>query len=172
MKHLRRRVVISSVVLISGCASVVHKAPGFGGGTTVQEIEVTSEPAGARVFLRGAPAGITPTRLRLIRKDPHQVVRLEKDGYRSVDVPIRRKVSGAVAGNIPFGLLALNPLNGPNGLSDNPWSRSEQVAYAFILPAIGVGVDFLTGAAYALPSRVHVTLEPNRAGPNGRPPAE
>jgi hypothetical protein len=158
----RALATICSVALLSGCASVVHKAPGFGRGTTLQEIEVTSEPAGARVFLGGNALGVTPARVRLTRKNPNHVLRLEKEGYLPIDIPLRRKVSGAVAGNIPFGLLALNPLSGPNGLADNPWSRSEQVAWAFILPAIGVGVDFLTGAAYTLPPHVHATLEAGR----------
>ena len=59
--------------------------------------------------------------------------------------------------------MALNPLNGPNGLSDNPWSRSQQVAFALILPAIGAGIDVLSGAAYEAPPRLHVVLKENPA---------
>jgi hypothetical protein len=55
--------------------------------------------------------------------------------------------------------MALNPLNGPNGLSDNPWSRSQQIAFALILPAIGAGVDVLSVAAYEAPPRLHVVLK-------------
>ena len=146
----------------SGCASLVHKAPAPGRGTTMQEVHVSSEPAGAQVVLNGRVLGVTPTRVRLVRKNPNQVLRLLKDGYLPRDVPLKRRVSGAVAGNLPFALLALNPLSGQNGLADNPWSRSEQAAWALTLPAIGVGVDFLTGAAYTLPSRIHVTLEARR----------
>jgi len=84
---------------------------------------------------------------------------LEKEGFISAPVLLKRRVSAATFGNLAFSAMALNPVNGPGGLSDNPWSRSQQVAFALILPAIGAGVDVITGAAYAAPARVHVKLK-------------
>lgn len=46
------------------------------------------------------------------------------------------------------------------GLSDTRRSRKEQVTYAFIFPAVGLAVDHISGAAYAVRSPVHVTLKP------------
>lgn len=75
-------------------------------------------------------------------------------------MPLKRRTSAAVWGNLAFGAMALNPMSGPGGLSDNPWSRTQQVAFAFILPAVGATIDALSGAAYEAPRRVHVVLTP------------
>lgn len=152
-------------LLLGGCASVVHKAPSPGRGTATQAVEVVSEPTGAQVLLAGQVVGITPVRVVLKRNGDRHVLRVVKEGYVPVDVPLKRSISGAVAGNLPFALFAWNPLSGPKGLADNPWSHSQQVAYTFVFPAVGVGIDFLTGAAYKLPARVEVVLEPLHTGP-------
>ena len=94
----------------------------------------------------------------------------ERDGYQRLEMPLNRRASAAVWGNLAFGALAPNPLNGPNGLSDDPWSRSQQVTFALVLPAIGAGIDVLSGAAYEAPRRVHVVL--TAIPPRGAPAAQ
>jgi hypothetical protein len=154
--------ILAVLPLLSGCASIVHKArPGR--DTAFQVISVTSEPAGARVLIGQTLVGTTPTQLLLKRSDAHIVLRFEKDGWEPAEVRLERTISGALAGNIPFALIPLNPLQ---GFGDNPWSTSEKAAFAIALPAAGLAIDFLTGAAYKLPPRVHVTL---RAPPSREP---
>ena len=167
---IRRAVVLCGVlaaaVSASGCASVVYRAPDFRGSVT-QQVEVTSQPNGAIVRVNGVMVGATPTRITVRRKNAAEILSFEKDGYLRLEMPLNRRTSAAVWGNLAFGAMALNPLNGPNGLSDNPWSRSQQVAFALILPAIGVGIDALSGAAYEAPPRVHAVLKENPS--TGRP---
>src|SRR5687768_5112970 len=95
----------AACLLINGCASVVHHAPMPGRGTTMQSVEVISEPTGVRVVLGGDVLGITPTRVLLERKNSNQVLRFEKEGYVSIDVPLARTINAAIAGNVPFALL-------------------------------------------------------------------
>lgn len=156
-----RAAALALGVCLSGCGSVVYRAPDLRGSLT-QQIEVTSTPAGAIVRLNGVIVGRTPARIAVRRRQRGQILGFEKDGYSRTDIPLSRGPSGATLGNLALSALALNPLNGPNGLSDNPWSRSQQVSAALILPAVGLGIDLLTGAAYAHPSRVHVDLSTKR----------
>ena len=142
---------------LGGCASMVHKASAPRPGTATQIVEVISEPAGAQVLVAGRVVGTTPVRVLLKRSSTRHVLRVVKEGYAPVDVPLKRTLSGAVAGNVPFALLAWNPLS---GLADNRWSRGQQVVYSFVFPAVGAALDFMTGAAYKLPARVKVVLEP------------
>jgi hypothetical protein len=170
MSSIRAAVVLCSilagVVSTSGCASVVYRAPDFRGSLT-QQVAITSEPAGAIVRVNGVVVGATPTTITVRRKNAAEILAFEKKGYQRLERSLNRRPSAAVWGNLGLGALALNPLNGPNGLSDNPWSRSQQVAFALILTAIGAGGDVLSGAAYETPSRLHVVLKeiPLSAGP-------
>lgn len=160
-RDLAPPVIIALTMAVSGCASLAYRAPDVR-GTLTQQVEVTSEPAGAAVRLNGVIVGVTPARVAIRRKQGGQTLTFEKEGYGRIDVPLKRGPSAATFGNAAFSALALNPLNGPDGLSDNPWSRSQQVSFAFILPAVGIGIDMATGAAYAFPSRVHVDLNTTR----------
>ncbi|MBI5769360.1 MAG: PEGA domain-containing protein [Verrucomicrobia bacterium] len=88
--------LVGASMLASGCASIVK-------GTT-QEIPIASEPAGARVSVDGNPAGTTPTKAVLSRKQNHMVT-LEKEGYETENVAVTKSIGGAVAGNIIAGGL-------------------------------------------------------------------
>jgi hypothetical protein len=170
MSSIRAAVVLCSIlagaVSTTGCASVVYRAPDFRGSVT-QQIAITSEPAGAIVRVNGVVVGATPTTITVRRKNAAEILAFEKKGYQRLERSLNRRPSAAVWGNLGLGALALNPLNSPNGLSDNPWSRSQQVAFALILTAIGAGGDVLSGAAYEAPPRLHVVLKeiPLSAGP-------
>jgi hypothetical protein len=144
---------------LSGCASLLYKAPDVR-GSLKQQVEVTSDPVGATVRLNGIIVGVTPTKVAVRRRESGQTLSLDKEGFTGVEVALKRRPDAATFGNLALAALALNPLSGPNGLSDNPWSRSQQVLFAFVFPVVGFGLDLATGAAYAVPSRVHVTLKP------------
>lgn len=80
--------------LVSGCATVVK-------GTT-QAIPVNSDPTGAEVLVNNNMLGITPTEIKLKRKNDHQVI-IRKEGYSTVTMPVLKSVGGAVWGNVLAG---------------------------------------------------------------------
>ena len=158
-------VLIAVLVASQGCASTVYRSRGVR-DTPPQRVWITSEPDGATIRLDGVVVGVTPAQIPGRRKGPLQTLSLSKEGYAETSQLLTRRLSPAAYGNVAFAALALNPMNGPNGLSDTRWSRGEQVAYAFIFPAVGLGVDLLSGAAYAVRSPVHITLRPAVPQPN------
>lgn len=126
-----------------GCATMAH-------GTS-QGVAVTSEPSGARLFVNGKPAGMTPIRLDLARWRKGTVLRIEKEGFVPRDVALKRTVSGWTLGN----LLAANPMAGQGQPSKTDYRSTAAKGLA-----LGFGVDFITGAAFEFPSSVTVRLEP------------
>ena len=153
--------VLLVVVLLgsSGCASLFYKAPDLR-GSLLQTVEVTSDPPGATVWRDGIHAGVTPAKIKIRRKAPAGALVLEKPGHERLTFPLKRRPSAAVWTNLVWPALALSPHTGSRGLADAPLSRSGQVTLAFVLPAVAVGVDMLSGAAYEFPPRVHVVLKP------------
>jgi hypothetical protein len=141
MKNQGLIVLLTAHSLVSaGCATIAH-------GRT-QGIRVLSAPAGASVSVKGVSAGVTPARIVLNRNESDVVLRLEKEGYRAVDVPLKRTLSGWTGANLPLGLFG-----GAEG-----GNRGMIGAVAFY-----AGIDFLTGAAYSFkPTEVHVVLEATR----------
>lgn len=114
--------VFLSMSLLTGCASIIHGSR--------QDVRVVSEPSGAvvRVNLNNQ-ATTTPGVLTLNRKEVGYVLTFEKEGYKPVEVSLRRTVDGWMFGNIVFGGL------------------------------IGLVIDFASGSAYKLtPSDVEATL--------------
>jgi hypothetical protein len=136
------------LIASAGCATVAH-------GRT-QTVVVTSDPSGARVFLKSTAVGVTPVQVQLKRRDDHIVLRIEKDGFVPADIPLKRTVSGWVAGNLVFA----NPLmiQGLNSASEYPLMAAQGLAFGF-------GTDLLTGAAYKLPKVVRATLTPVAQSP-------
>jgi hypothetical protein len=127
-----------------GCASTVYRTRGLR-YTPPLKAWVTSTPDGATVRLDGDVLGVTPVQIAVARKGPLPTLSLSKEGYVEARVTLKRRLSPAAYGNLAFGAAALNPMNGPNGLSDMAWSRQEQVTYAFIFPAVGFGLYAITG---------------------------
>ena len=96
-----------------------------------QSIPVNTDPSGAVVTVDGVEMGQTPTTLSLKRGDDHEVV-LSLDGYRDVTLRLDKDFDfvPTVVGNV------------------------------FSFGIFGLGVDFLTGAAYDLtPEQITRTLE-------------
>ena len=131
-----------------GCATMANGSR--------QAVAVTSEPLGAHVYVNGKPAGTTPLRLDLKRRQKRTVLRVERDGFLPREIRLERTLSGWTAGNLVFA----NPYAGQG--TSSPPKYSTQL----LTTASGFGLDFLTGAAFQFPATVNVALEP---GP--RPPA-
>ena len=86
---------LSSVV--SGCATIVH----LGGN---EELNVSSEPAGAKVAIDGTERGVTPLATKVERKKDHAVV-LTKEGFEENQSRVESHLSWWVAGNVILGGL-------------------------------------------------------------------
>ena len=61
--------------IVSGCATIVH----LGGD---EELNVSSEPAGAKVVIDGTERGVTPLATQVERKKDHAVVLTKEDSRR------------------------------------------------------------------------------------------
>lgn len=125
---LRSAPALVLAILLSGCASIVH-------GPT-QTVRVSSEPAGATVYLNGEEQGATPLELDLDR-DARYVLRLEHPSHTPQSRTLRRGADvWAIAGLVLWGPF------GP----------------------VSIGVDWVTGALYEQrPSSVFIRLgEPDR----------
>ena len=98
MRKVAYRVVIVGmcVLMAVGCATIIH-------GTT-QDIEVSSSPDNAEVWVDGAKLGSTPTRLTLKRKSSHEI-KISKQGYKDVTATLDNNVDAWIIGNVIFGGL-------------------------------------------------------------------
>jgi hypothetical protein len=77
-----------------GCASIIH-------GST-QDVNISSAPDEAEVWIDGARMGTTPTKVTLKRKDNY-LVTIKKEGYKEATVKIEGATSAWIIGNIIFG---------------------------------------------------------------------
>ncbi len=98
-------------LIAAGCATIVHG--------TKQDVYVTSQPSGAVVRVHGT-ATTTPGIVTLDRKQRRYVLVFEKEGYKPIEIKLRRTLDGWFFGNILFGGI------------------------------IGIIVDFANGSAYKL----------------------
>ena len=152
-----RRLVIAGLIATgsmsnAGCATIAHG--------TGQDVTITSDPIGARVTIltrerdgsmtTKLSAAQTPVVVSLPRRASNIVVRVQTEGCPYVEIPLKRSVSGWVAGN----LIVANPLS-MQGMSNPSTDYPRQLAIG--LPVM-FGVDALTGGAYKLPKRVHAPL--------------
>lgn len=151
--HLRLMLALSAV-LLTGCATMF--------GPRSRTLRVTSEPAGARVFVAGADSGVTPLTLRIHRGRKPVTLRLEKSGYQVVTETVKSNRLSA--------LLLLDVLLGLGGAASAAFdigSVAEGFAGSLLWAA---GIDFMTGAALRPSVReLRVTL-PAAAAPAERSP--
>jgi hypothetical protein len=87
-------VVFICARLAIGCASIIH-------GTT-QDINISSAPDQAEIWIDGAKMGSTPTKITLKRKDNY-LVTIKKEGYKEATMKIEGTASAWLIGNIIFG---------------------------------------------------------------------
>ena len=108
---------------LAGCGTVSHG--------TLQKILCTTSPSGALVKWAGGGECRTPCTVELRRKQ-NETLTIERDGYKTVNLPIRSVFAKSSVGNVllPGGLVC--------------W-----------------GIDIFSGAAWRLvPERVDVDLMP------------
>jgi len=95
-KHLFIVFLILSSLFFSGCATLLN--------TTTQEVEIKSNPPGARITIDNKKYGTTPQVVNLERKKDH-TVKIEMDGYQVYETQITTKISFWFWGNIVNGLI-------------------------------------------------------------------
>lgn len=86
--------IIICMRLAIGCASIIH-------GST-QEINISSAPDQAEIWIDGARMGTTPTNVTLKRNGTF-LVTVKKEGYKEATVKIDGTVSAWIIGNVIFG---------------------------------------------------------------------
>jgi len=96
-KLLCAPLILAAYTLLSGCATIVH----LGGN---EELNVSSEPAGAKVVIDGTERGLTPLATKVERKKDHAVV-LTKEGFEENQSRVESHLSWWVAGNVILGGL-------------------------------------------------------------------
>ncbi|NPU84494.1 MAG: PEGA domain-containing protein [Syntrophaceae bacterium] len=143
MKICMRLAVMAglAVFLASGCSSPVLK----------QDIPVSTNPMGARIYANGQPVGMTPGTVSLERNRSH-ILTLVKENYRQEDVVIERLYQKdkaylkAIQAGVRSGLFFKDAAMGV-GSSMTSLSSQEETGEAYILypPAVKVALTPLGG---------------------------
>ncbi len=136
-------------VLASGCSRPVLK----------QDIPVTTNPLGAKVYANGQYMGVTPNTVSLERTRSH-ILTLIKENYRQEDVVIEKQYQKertylkAIQSGVNSGLFFKNPAMGINSGMQS-LSSQEETGEAFILapPAVKVNLMPLAGSSRGDPVR-------------------
>ena len=112
--------LLAAAILVSGCATMMN-------GPT-QAVRVKSQPAGARVVVDGCETGVTPLTVRLSRMGSHRV-RVELDGYEPYEVPLVKRASRNIEGNILVGFapVVVDVLTGAVFELDVPREEREKM---------------------------------------------
>jgi len=99
---MRTMVIGRSAWLVAGIAALCAAATGgcatmFTG--SVQQLTVSSQPPGARVFVDGAYTGVTPMTLMLKTERDHAIA-LQREGYQPTISPVSREFNPVAALNL------------------------------------------------------------------------
>lgn len=107
MKNLLTKAgIIVVALLLTNCAAIVHG--------NKQLVDISSQPAGAKVYIDNHVYGTTPTTVKLKRSGrfpgessykKNYAVKIELDGYYPYEMKINRTVDGWFFGNIIIGGL-------------------------------------------------------------------
>ena len=143
-------IAVAAAAAGCGCASLHH-----GGGA--QRTTIASDPPGARLFVNGRPAGITPVDVALRRRDRDVVLRFEKDGYDTTEMPLDRSLSAWLWGNVAWLTAGMSLTEG----NYDTWDDVHALAWG---SATTFGVDLLTGAAFKFPREVTTKLDTASVG--------
>jgi len=85
---------LSLLIALNGCATIMHG--------TMQDIGVTTDPAGADLLVDGEHHYTSPAIIAMKRKHDH-TVEISQEGYKKELVEIKGDLSWAVAGDILAG---------------------------------------------------------------------
>lgn len=133
--------ILASAVAAFGCSTTVLK----------QDVPVSTNPVGAKVFADGVFAGYSPTTVSLERTRDH-VLTLTKDNYQQADVQIRRQyqqekvMMNAIRSGMDTGLFFKDARMGMNsGFSSISGQEKSGEAYILVPPTVVVTLYPLYG---------------------------
>ena len=119
-----------------------------------QDIEVTSTPSDAKIFVNGAQQATTPGVITVKRRGAY-ILRFEREGYKPVEMEMKREMSGWVLSDLAMVVYVV----GVSANSSRRLGRAARLGYAAMAAILFPGIDFLTGAAYKqVPATLHVEL--------------
>lgn len=116
---LRNAICISSLLTATACSSIVHNGP--------RSFAVNSAPEGAKVtaYRQGSTiavdSGVTPKTFYLAPRKKYfagqpYTIKVEKEGFKPVEINLRPEISGWYWGNFFFGgllgMLVVDPATG------------------------------------------------------------
>jgi len=122
MKIILRTILLSSILLTTSCATIISGSR--------QNVEITSEPTSAKIYINEIEIGNTPVQKNLKRNQEYQLV-LKLDGYETYETKLEKKFNAWYIGNIAFGGLIgiiIDPITGamhklkPEEIDGNPKS--------------------------------------------------
>ena len=133
-------VLAAAVTLSTGCATSMNGS--------MQRVAVASDPPGAQVFIDEEPVGVTPAYLELDGRDGDLALRFEKDCYQETVLPVPRRTSKWVAGNLLFA-----------GMPVNEYTLGPWLGYMAFFAVVGGLRDRASGGAFTFPDLVRASLE-------------
>ncbi|MFH4964255.1 PEGA domain-containing protein [Gaetbulibacter sp. M235] len=106
MKIIIKTLLLSSILLLSSCATIISGSR--------QNVEINSEPTSAKVYINEIEVGTTPVQKNLKRNQEYRLV-LKLDGYQTYETKLEKKFNAWYIGNIAFGGLIgiiIDPITG------------------------------------------------------------
>ncbi|MGV1013060.1 MAG: PEGA domain-containing protein [Flavobacterium sp.] len=106
---MKKTIILSSLaftLLITSCATIVSGSK--------QNVNFSSNPSTATIFIDEVEVGKTPFEIRLERKNEHSVM-IKLEGYQTYETRLTKKFNGWYLGNIVFGGiigLIIDPITG------------------------------------------------------------
>lgn len=148
MKRFFLSACLIMVLIGFGCSQPVLK----------QDIPITTNPMGARIYANGQPVGATPTTVSLERNRDH-ILTLVKDRYRQEDVVITRQYQKervylkAIQSGVNSGLFFKDPRMGINsGMGSIATQEETGEAYVLVPPAVKLTLTPLSDPSGAAPA--------------------
>lgn len=93
------------------CASLMFgSATIFSGGN--QSIAIDSEPTGAKVYVDGQLRGVTPLSVMMDKSVSSHEIRVQKEGYADINVPMTKQMDPVAILNIFWDLSTTDFLTG------------------------------------------------------------
>ena len=93
-------------LLLSSCATIISGSK--------QNVQFSSDPSTATIFIDEVEVGKTPFEIKLERKSEHRVM-IKLEGYQNYETKLTKKFNGWYLGNIIFGGLIgliIDPITG------------------------------------------------------------
>lgn len=120
MKTILKTALLLFVLSLTSCATIISGSR--------QDVQISSEPTAAKVFINAIEVGPTPVQQNLERKQEYNLT-LKLDGYKTYETKLVKKFNAWYIGNIALGGLIgviVDPITGamyklkPEEINGNP----------------------------------------------------